>query len=290
MRKQHLFTGLLLLGTAFWGISFTGVKVGISHHSAFVFLFYKFLLAALALAGVFYRQLRYISRTTWRVAALISAPLLVATVLQTLSLRYTSVTNAAFITGLDVVLIPVLKFLVYKKPVQPKHLLACGLALIGLYIITVQHGLHLTIGDLGMVACAVGFAFYVLQVGHVSREPHPMPSVILLMGLCALGCGLMALLEGVPQWVPQDRDFWTGALFAALPATAYMYAVQNLAQRHLAEEQVALTYLFEPLFATLAGVVVLGEPFTSRIVLGGSFIVGAMLLAELDLRKLLRRR
>jgi drug/metabolite transporter (DMT)-like permease len=63
----------------------------------------------------------------------------------------------------------------------------------------------------------------------------------------------MALFDGSPNWVPQSQDFWIGVLFAGLPATAYMYAVQNIAQRHLSEEKVALTYLFEPLFATLTG-------------------------------------
>ena len=74
---------------------------------------------------------------------------------------------------MDVLLIPILKFAVYKKKVANKIWLACALALIGLYIIVVKDGLSLNYGDLWIVACAFAFAFYVLQVGKYSKETDP---------------------------------------------------------------------------------------------------------------------
>lgn len=289
MNKKFIFLSLLILGTAFWGVSFGIVKIGITTQSPFVFLFHKFTLAAVALALVFHRQLQFITLNTWRIALLISLPLLAGTILQTVSLRYTSVTNSAFITGLDVVLIPLLKLVVYKKPVAAKSWLACGLAILGLYVITAQDGLSIKLGDLGTMAGALGFAFYVLQVSHVSNEKHPMPAVVLLMVVCGIGCGLMAFFDESRQWLPQEPGYWYGIGFAALFATAYMYSIQNMAQRYLAEEQVAFTYLFEPVFATLTGVLLLGERFTLQILLGGGFIVAAMVLTEVNVERIVSR-
>lgn len=285
MQKKKLYLFLLILGTAFWGVSFTFVKTGVGHGSPFLFLFYKFLIAGLCLAGVFFNQLKYITRNTVRISLLIGVPLLIATVLQTIGLKYTTVSNAAFITGMDVVLIPILKLLVYRKKVVFKVWIACALALVGLYIIVVKDGLSLNIGDLWILACALGFAFYVLQVGKFSTEEKPIPSVILLMLFCALGCLAFALFDERVIWLPDNSDFWIGVFFVAIPATAYMYAVQNVGQRYLGEEKVALTYLFEPVLATMAGTILLNEKFSSEMLIGGSLILAAMIISEVNFKK-----
>ncbi|QJW90664.1 DMT family transporter [Spirosoma taeanense] len=289
MQKRHLYLFLLILGTAFWGISFTFVKVGVGNGSPFVFLFYKFVIATACLAAVFFNQLKYITKNTLKISVLIGVPLLAGTILQTIGLKYTTVSNSAFITGLDVLLIPILKFLVYKKKVESKIWVACFLALLGLYIIVVKDGLSLNVGDLWIIACAFGFAFYVLQVGKFSNEKNPMPAVILLMLFCAVGCLIFAQFDSNAIWFPKTDGFWSGVLFAAIPATAYMYAVQNAGQRHLGEEKVALTYLFEPVFATIAGIFILNEKFTKEIFFGGLLIVSAMCIAEINFKKVLKK-
>ncbi|WP_255352156.1 DMT family transporter [Pedobacter sp. BMA] len=82
--------------------------------------------------------------------------------------------------------------------------------------------------------------------------------------------------------MPKNFDFWKGVLFAGLFATAFMYTVQNIGQRYLSEEKVAMTYLFEPIFATIAGMIILGETFNKEIFIGGSLIFCAMLIVELN--------
>lgn len=284
MQKKSVFLFLLILGTAFWGVSFVFVKEGTAEGSPFVFLFYKFAIAALCLALVFWKQLQYCTGRTFLIGVLTGLPLLAGTVLQTVGLKYTSVSNSAFITGLDVLLIPVFKKLIYKKRVQSKIWFASALALTGLYIIAVKNGLDLNIGDVYTIACAIGFALYVLQVGKFSTEKYAMPAVVVTMFFCAAACLLVAVFVSGSVWLPDTNNFWKGVMFAAIPATAYMYGVQNTAQRYLAEEKVGLAYLFEPIFATLAGVLLLGEELTVRTIIGGLLIVGAMFIAETNFK------
>ncbi|UFH34676.1 DMT family transporter [Flavobacterium acetivorans] len=289
MDKKNLYLFLLILGTAFWGVSFTFVKVGVGEGSPFAFLFFKFFVATLCLIAIFFNQLKYITKKTFRISILIGTPLLIGTILQTIGLKYTTVSNAAFITGLDVILIPVLKLFIYKKKVLRKVWFACALALTGLYIIVVKDDLTLNVGDFWILACALAFALYVLQVGKYSNEERPMPSVILLMLFCTVGCFVFALFDTNTVWLPDTNGFWTAVLFAALPATAYMYAIQNAGQRYLGEEKIALTYLFEPVFATVAGIVILKEALSTEIIIGGIFIISAMIISEVNFKKLRSR-
>lgn len=283
MQKKHLFLILLIFGTSFWGVSFTFVKVGIGNGSPFTFLFYKFLIAAIILSILFFKKLNQINRHTVMISFFIAVPLCAGNVLQSIGLKFTSVSNSAFLTGLDVLLIPILKFFVYKKKVDKKIWPASVLALIGLYLIVAKNGLSLNVGDIWIITCAFAFAFYVLQVGKYADLTNPMPSVILVMTFCAFGCLLGALIDPNSKFISGDFDFWKGVLFAAIFATAYMYSIQNLAQRFLSEEKIAMTYLFEPVVATSAGILILGEPFSKELIIGGSLIIISMLIVEVKI-------
>ena len=105
-----------------------------------------------------------------------------------------------------------------------------------------------------------------------------------MLGVCTIGTALLALMDPAAVWVPKETDFWWGIAFAGLPATAYMYAVQNAAQRYLEEEKIALTYLCEPLFATAVGVLLLNEAFNGQILIGGLLIIVGMMVSELKLQ------
>ncbi|WP_231402696.1 DMT family transporter [Hymenobacter guriensis] len=272
------------MGTAFWGISYPVVKTGVSFADPYSFQTYKFLLAAAAVALLFPRQL---AQLTWRSVGwglLLALPQFLGSTLQTIGLQTTSAANAAFLTGLSVLLVPLGKALLYRQAVAPKMWAAATLALVGLYVVAVPGSWQLHTGDGWILACAVAFAGYVLLGGRTAREPHLMAMLVMQL----LGCAGLARLAG---WgagyalaVPAAGAFWQAIGFSALLATAYGYGVQHYAQQYLSEEKVALIHLGEPLFAALAGAVLLHEVLTPRTVLGGLLIFGAMVLAEVKVR------
>lgn len=290
MPKKHLFFLLLILGTAFWGVSFAYVKVGVADGSPFVFLTYKFALAALALAVLFAKRFRRLNWNTIVAGTLIGLPLLFGNVFQTIGLQHTSVTNTAFITGLDVLLIPLFKWSIFGKRVKGRIWVSCSVALLGLYLIVAKYGLHLNTGDIWVMACAVFFACYVMTVGYFSHRFDAMLTVTVAMIVCSLGSGLGALFDEQAIWVPAEAAFWEGVVITGLLGTAYMYGIQSSAQKYLEEEKVALTYLCEPIFAAIAGMVMLGESLGVRTVVGGALILSALIIAELDLKRLQPRK
>jgi len=283
MPKKSLYLGLLILGTAFWGISYPVVKAAVGYADPYSFQTYKFAAAALAVALLFPRQLAYLRWQTVGWGLLLAGPLFAGSTGLTIGLQTTSAANAAFLTGLSVLLVPLGKAALYRQAVAPKMWAACALALLGLYVVAVPGDWHLHAGDGWVVAGAVAFAGYVLLGGRAARQPHLMAVLVVQL----LGCAGLARLTGwgagYPLAVPAAGAFWQAIGFTALLATAYMYGVQHYAQQYLSEEKVALTHLCEPLFAALAGALLLHEAITPRTIVGGLFILSAMVLAEVTL-------
>lgn len=289
MPARQTYLCLLILGTAFWGISFAFTKVGVADGSPFVFLGYKFALAVLVLCGIFFRRLKQLNKETLLAGVAIGIPLCLGNIFQTIGLQHTSITNTAFITGLDVLLIPVFKWALFRKRVEPRIWICCVVALTGLYLIVARAGLKLNPGDIWIMCCAVFFASYVLAVGFFSHKYDSMLTVIIALATCATGCLFAAMFDTRAVWAPKGASFWEGVLFGALLATAFMYAVQSAAQKYLEEEKVALTYLFEPIFAAFAGAMLLNETLDGRTLCGAALIFSALLISEVDVPRILSR-
>jgi drug/metabolite transporter (DMT)-like permease len=289
MMNNRVYLGLLILGTAFWGISFPLVKEGLSVVQPHVFLIYRFLLAAIVLSIIFFKYLSKINFTTIKYGVMLAVPLMSAITLQTVCLQYTSSSNAAFIAGMDVLLIPIFKFFLFKKSVQSKTWIACFIALTGLYIIAMSSATGFGYGDVLAVLGAIAFAVYILMVAKFSNQKIETPSLVIVqMYACAAFALVMALFTSAPSelLLPMNAYVWKAVLFTGILATAYMYTMQNISQKYLEEEKIALTYLCEPVFATFAAYFLIGEDITSRTIIGGGLILLALFISEYRFRHL----
>jgi len=279
--SKNLAFGLLILGMAFMGVAFVFVKDAVTAHSPFIFLFYRFLIATIILSVLFWKNLKKLTLNTWKDSSICGIPLFGSIFFQTIGLRYTSVANSAFITGMVVLLIPIFKLIFYNKKVKTIIWISCLIAGIGLSIITLKNGLQLNLGDSWTFACAISLAFYVLQAGKYAEAPNPMARVTLIMAVCTIGSLIGGLLNTDLDWFPKELDFWKGVIFSATFGTVYMYSVQNYVQRFISEEKVALAYLTEPIFAIVSAVILIDEKVYINTFLGGGLILLAMFLSEL---------
>lgn len=285
MQKSRLFLLLLLLGTAFWGISFSFVKAGISQSSLLVFLCYKFALAAFVLVLVFLPHVTLVNRKTVLHGCLMGLPLLLANITQTMGLERTSVANTAFITGLDVLIIPLIKYFVFRRAVRWITWLSCSIALVGLAVIVDLKTMAVNAGDLWVMISACFFACYILAVGFAAGKADAAMSVVIALLLSSAGCAFATLFESNTEWWVDDKAFWQGIAFSGVLGTAYMYAVQSYAQHYISEEKVAMTYLFEPIFASAAAVLLLDEYLNLQTYVGAALIIGALVVSEIRWRK-----
>lgn len=296
MSKSKIYLPLLVLGTAFWGISFPLSKNAFESITPHTFMFYRFLIAAIILILIFHKQVFKINKAAIKKGLVSGIFLFMGICLQTQGLQYTSSSNASFIAGIEVVLIPVFAFLFLKKSIQPKMWLACILALTGLYIIAMASGFsNFKTGDLMVFTGSLFYSTYVLYVSQASTNPHSkvdaIPFVIVQLFVCAVSSGILAIsTQGIAAIaMPLSPELWKALLFVGVLSTAYMYCIQNAAQKYISAEKVALTYLCEPVFATIFAYFLLDEEITGRTIVGGTFILFAMFISEVNLVAIYRK-
>jgi drug/metabolite transporter (DMT)-like permease len=285
MDKKYIFIALLILGTAFWGISFPVTKMAVTGVSQSTFLFYRFALATLVLSAVLFPQVKRITRKSFVGGMLLAIPLVMGIYLQTLGLKHTSASQCAFIAGLTVVIVPLVKLLVYKTVVDHKIWIAALIALAGLFVISITDRLSVSPGDLYTISGAVAFAVYLIQVEKYAATREIILTIVPMFFTCTIIMLCIALTDSTATWHPDTQGFWPGILYCALFSTAYMYTVSNLSQRYISAEKVAIIYLFEPIFAAVAAFFILDELLTQRLIIGGILIFIGTLVSEINFKR-----
>jgi drug/metabolite transporter (DMT)-like permease len=284
MNKKQILLVLLIIGTAFWGISYSVTKLAIGDYSPSTFLFYRFLMAVMVLTVIFWKYVRNTNLESIKTGAVLAVPMFLGIHLQTVGLKYTDASQCSFIAGLCVIIIPLIKLTVYKTSPPLKIWIAALTALSGLFIIAVKEKFTINLGDLYTIAGAFAFAVYLISVEKHSAAKNLLTSIVPMFAFCALFTFILALTDQNADWFPERNTFWLGVIYCALFSTAYMYTISNISQRYLSAERVAVIYLFEPIFGAIAAFFILGENLSLRLLLGGSLIFAATLISEVNLK------
>ncbi len=281
MEKKNIFLLLLIIGTAFWGVSFSITKLAIDYGSSSTFLFYRFLAATTVLSVIFWKQVKALNWAAIKTGAILAVPLTTGIYLQTLGIKFSTASQCAFVAGICVVIIPLLKIVFYRAIAPLNIWVAAFTALAGLFIISIKSNFSVNIGDLYTIAGSFGFAVYLIKVEKYSKAGNIVTTIVPMFAACTLITCCLAFADNNANWLPQDSQFWTGIAFCALFSTAYMYTISNISQRYISAERISIIYLFEPVFGAIAAFFILGEELTWRLFLGGGLILTATLISEL---------
>lgn len=278
-RSSTLAADLALVVVAFiWGTTFVLVKGALQEIGPFAFLAARFWIAFLVLGLPLLSRLWRGERSLWRNGGLLGVVLFAAYALQTAGLRTTSASKAAFITGLSVVLVPLLAALWLRQLPRPVAWLSALLATVGLALLSMPLGQSLVVGDGLVLGCALMFAIHILLVGRYASRYDPLALSAVQMGVVALLSGLVAPLAE-PWPARLSPVVWGAVLFTALLATVLALVLQVSAQRRTPPHRAALLLTLEPVFAALAAYF-LGERLTPQGWMGCALILIAMVMAE----------
>jgi len=203
-------------------------------------------------------------------------------VLQTFGLKYTSAGNSGFITGLYIVLVPLISACVFRRWPQIPELVGIALASVGMVVLTIpsfDRNLHMNRGDLLTVGCAVAFAFQVLVLGYYAQRQR-FEAVALGQIACA------AVLSTLSLGIEPPAAVWSSSVIFAvvltsLFATALAFAMQTWGQQYTTATRTALIFALEPVFALLTAVLAGGERLTLAAVFGGALILAGIVGVEM---------
>jgi len=284
MKIKTQATLLLLIGTLFWGMTFVFIKEGISIINLYTFLGYRFIIAGVLLGIIFYRRLKYFNIETLKYGLLLSIPLLISYITQTIGLQYTSASKGGFITGLSVVFVPIFLAILHRRIPKINHVVAVVLAAIGLAFLTLSESLTLNIGDIWVFVFAIAFAIYIIMVSKYSKFSDSI--LITIVQLLSVGVISILISIGIGRFVfPKGYLVWQAIIFTSVFATAFVYAIQNHYQKFISEVKAAIIFSFEPLFAVITAYFYLNEEITIQMVIGGLLIFIGMISAELKIKK-----
>ncbi|WP_414647975.1 DMT family transporter [Desulfitobacterium sp.] len=277
---QRRWANLSLLAvTAVWGATFIVVKRATEDLPPFPFLSIRFAIAFLTLLPFVWIQRNYLTRTgIWKGLGL-GCILFGGYATQTIGMQYTTASNAGFITGLSVVLVPALVVLTTQRLPRPTLILGIISATLGLALLSLGDDLRFNQGDLIVLFCAFFFALHIFFVGHYA--PTENATVLAAGQILAV-----SILSGISSFIfPQasihfSSYAWFGILLTAIPATSLAFFIQTKMQQFTTPTQTALICSAEPVFSALFAFLLAGEILPLRGLAGATLVLIGMLIAE----------
>jgi drug/metabolite transporter (DMT)-like permease len=276
---------LLLTTAAIWGFAFVAQRVGMDHVGPFSFNGVRFALGSASLVPlILVRRARSRGprgRFGWRgglAGAGIGLVLFVAASLQQIGLVSTGAGKAGFITGLYVVLVP-LSGLFFRQRAGGRRWVGAGLAVAGLFLLSVTEALRVEAGDLLLILGAFFWAAHVQLVGAAARRWDPIGISAIQCAACSLlSLGAAALTETVRG--PAILAAALPILYGGLGSVGIAYTLQTVVQRTAHPAHVAILLSLEGVFAAIGGWALLGESFSLRALSGCGLMLAGMLVSQ----------
>lgn len=276
-RTTLLATVALLAMTACWGSTFFLIKDLLDRVPTLDFLAVRFAIAGVVMVLVAPRAVLRLSPASRRNALVLGGVYGVAQILQTAGLAHTAASVSGFITGMYVVLTPLLAALLLRSRISGATWAAVALATAGLGVLTLD-GLSLGYGEAITLVSAVLYALHIVGLGAWSNAREALGMSIVQLLVIAVVCLVATAPDGIV--LPPTPADWLSVVYMALFAGALALIGQTWAQAHLAPTRTAIIMSMEPVFAAFFAVLLGGESVTGRMVAGGLMVLAAMLVVE----------
>ena len=289
-KLYELRADLLLLSVAIaWGVTFLMVQDAINTTPVYAFLFFRFAIASVLMFFIAYRFLNEINKKTILYGIILGLFLFSAFATQTFGLAYTKSSIVAFITGLNVIVVPFLAYFIFKDYISKNVLIATVVAVIGLYLLTMSGTLTIGKGELLTLICAFLFALQIIFTGKFSKEVNVFLLVLFqLMTVAVLSLIFSLSLDDVTFNLSYDYAFFKAVIITAVFATVYAFLIQTYMQQFTTATKTAIIFAMEPVSASVFAYLSVGEVLTSIQLSGAVLIVFATVVAELKFKRKLK--
>ncbi|GKX29289.1 transporter [Vallitalea longa] len=279
----------LVVVAIIWGSGFIATEYAIqANMSVSLIMVMRFSVAALILILTSIKQLKLIKGKELKHGIIAGCILFLAFYAQTIGQSQTTVSNSAFITATNVIMVPFIVWIMTRKRPPAKSFILAVVTLLGVGILTIspKNGLSsFNFGDLMIFVCAVGFALHIAYLEIAVKSSSA--KIITLIQITTA-----AILSSIVLVIFDLDSFYTVNWESALPAVLYLgifstcicYFMQTSAQKHTTASKTGIILSMEGFFGTLFSVILSLEPLTAKIIVGGAIILSAVILTEVDIK------
>ncbi len=268
----------LIAVTAVWGVTFVQVKDAVEIYPLFAFLAVRFAIATAALAVPAAARVRGLGRRGASAGAMLGLLLAGGYALQTAGLQRTTVSSTGFVTGMYVVLTPLIALLLFRTGIGLAAWAGVVLSTVGLAMLS---GIHAgsAAGDLLVLAGAAVYSLQIVLMERYAPRYDALAFTAVEMLAACLGLGVVALALG-DLGTPRGWTVWGALLVTGIFASALAFLVQTWAQRRTSATRTALAFTMEPVFAALFGYTLAGDRLGALGWGGCAAIMSGIVLAE----------
>lgn len=284
--KKWLAIGALILVTVIWGGGFVASDIALESMKPFQIMMVRFLLASV-LMGVISRGQQKSEEKLKDHAGAIKAGILMGVTLfmgfafQIIGLQYTTPSKNAFLTALNVVIVPFIAFVILKKKIGAKGIIGAVMSVFGVALLSLNGNFTVSLGDGLTLFCAVGFAFQIFLTSEfVKKYPASVLNTVQMFTAFVLSAiSLMIFGENDFQVTTQG---WLSALYLGVVSTTICYLLQTACQKYIDETKAAIILSMESVFGTIFSILILHEVVTVRMVIGCAVILAAVIISNMS--------
>jgi drug/metabolite transporter (DMT)-like permease len=277
----------LVAVTAIWGYTFVPVQKAVAVYPLFAFLAVRFAISTLVLAPFAWRSLRTIPRRGLLAGFVAGGFLAAAYALQTAGLDRTTVASTGFITGLYVVMTPILALVLFRTPVAAAAWGGVALSIVGLLLLNGVPG-GSALGNALVLGNAVAQSFQITAMERFAPRYDARALTFLQMAVSCLAFTVIALGRGELE-TPDGGQVWYALVVTGVFAGALGYLVATWVQSQTTAARAALVFTLEAPFAALFGVLLLSESLGWAGWAGCAVMLTGIVLAEPAAASALRR-
>lgn len=281
MTRQSKAEVALLATTFIWGGTFAIVKLGMQDVSPLLMVAIRFVVAAVIVLLVSFRSIFPIPLAAVQKGCLLGFFLFLGFVTQNFGLTITTASKSAFITGMMVIFVPMLQFVIERRAPKLGNVVGVVIVAGGLWFLTSPDGSSFNGGDALTLVCSVLFAIYIVYLDVISKEMPTSRLLFLQLGSMAVYAVIATVLFETPRFVAGPSAYLTMGYLTIL-ATLLTTYVQTRYQKETTPTRAVVIFSIEPVIASGVAYVLLGETLGALGILGGGMIIVGVLVSELS--------
>jgi drug/metabolite transporter (DMT)-like permease len=283
---------LLLITAMIWGFAFVAQRSGMEYLGPFTFNAIRFALGGISLVPILLlnRKRQFENKKFLPILSdkvLLKGGIVAGIIIffgasfQQGGIVYTTAGKAGFITGLYIIIVPILG-LMFKQKTSAGTWIGAFVAVVGLYLLSVTSDLSIGLGDHLVLASALFWAMHVLWISRISPKTDPIQLAFFQFILCSVLSLIAALIYEVST-LQNIIDAAVPILYAGVVSVGIAYTLQVVAQREAHPSHAAIIMSLESVFAVIGGWIVLNESIALRGLIGCALMLAGMILSQLSL-------
>lgn len=284
MKRWQAESSLFFI-TFIWGGTFSFTKLGLDFCPPSLFIFLRFSVALAISLAVFSKYLRGMDRKTLIQGSVLGLFFGIGFLLQTYGLKYTTITNSAFITGMSVPLTPFVYWIIERKSITAWQGAGVIASVAGLWIFSNPDINKINIGDLFTLFSTVFWALYISYMDIFTRERTEFRDtarlvVLQLVTVTPLAAGFYFAFEYTSSNLIVSNGLLAALAYNGIVASFLLTFIHTSVQKYTTPVKAALIFSLEPVIASIIAYIAFNEILSVRGAIGGAIILAGVIVSQ----------